>query len=100
MTRHKLKYLFNQASHDVAPLPPEGFDARVMAAVRRNEAKVPAASWWEQLEELFPRLAVATVLTVVLCVASDFYFSSAYATSFTGDVGAISEQWLFAANGN
>ena len=98
MKDEKLKKLFELARTEIPPDAPEGFDTGVIRAVR-NETRL-VVSWWEQIGELFPRLALATALVLGLCVAGEVYFSTEYSTSLTADVGAISEQWLFAANAN
>jgi hypothetical protein len=99
MNDEKLKKLFELARSEIAPAPPEGFDARVVHALRREAAASPV-SLWDQLEALFPRMAVATVLLMGLCVLGDYSLAAVYPASFSAQMNEISEQWLFAANGD
>jgi hypothetical protein len=99
MNDRKLKQLFETARSETPPVAPEDFAARVERAIR-NEARAAPHSLWDELGELFPRLALTATVIVACCVLSDLYFSNASASSFSAEVNAISEQWLFAANGN
>ncbi len=72
---------------------------RAVVRALRSEARPAPLSFWDQLEALFPRLAITATLVVGLCVLGDVYFSTMYPTSLSSEVNAISEQWLFAANG-
>ena len=98
MNDRKLKKLFDAARNEVPPGAPEGFDLRVMAAVRREQRAAPA-SLWEQLEELFPRLATAAVAVIVACLIANLCFAAFYPSSLTADLEELSGQGLFAANG-
>ncbi|MDB6065374.1 MAG: hypothetical protein JWR26_1582 [Pedosphaera sp.] len=99
MNDHELKKLFGLARHETPPVAPAGFDARVVSALRR-EQRVAPLSLWDQLEQLFPRLAIASVLAISLCIMADFGLSSLDHSSLSADVGQISEQWLFGADEN
>ena len=79
MNEDKLKKLFAAARNESAPLPPADFVADMLRAVRREpEGRGAAAiSIFEQLNVLFPRLALAAAVVIVLCVAADFGFTSA-----------------------
>ena len=99
MNNERLRKLFRLARTETPPAPPEGFDARVLAAIRRERRAAPA-SLWEQLGELFPRFATAAVLVIAVCALADFYFSATQPSSLAADVTELSEQWLFAANGD
>ncbi len=99
MNDRKLKQLFETAQGEKPPVAPEDFAARVVHVIR-NEARVAPHSLWDQLGELFPRLAFTATIIVACCVLGDIYFSNASSSSFSAEVNAISEQWLFAANGN
>ena len=102
MNNERLRKLFRLARTETPPAPPEGFDARVLAAIRREqrEQRAAPASLWEQLGELFPRFATAAVLVIAVCALADFYFSATQPSSLAADVTELSEQWLFAANGD
>ncbi|MDB6015753.1 MAG: hypothetical protein JWR19_242 [Pedosphaera sp.] len=100
MNDRKLKELFELSRGEQPPTPPMGFDARVVTALRReSRSQAGPLSLWEQLGQLLPRLAVATVMVVGVCVAVDFY-ASTDAPSLTAGIDQISDQWLFAQNGN
>ncbi len=97
MNDRKLKKLFDLTRSETPPVAPEGFDSRVMAALRR-EQRAGLPSLWDQLDQLFPRLAVATVLIIGLCIAGDFAYSTLHPASLTADVHELADQWLLAAN--
>lgn len=98
MNERKMKQLFEAARVESAPVAPGDFDTRVMAAVRR-EARPPvmATSLWDQIGMLLPRLAVASLLVISVCIAADIYSGGA-APGLTASVDQLSEQWLFGAN--
>ena len=79
MNEKKIKQLFTAARTEAAPLPPASFAADVLRAVRRAPivAAPPVASLFDQLNFLFPRFALAAVLVIGLCVATDLGFTSA-----------------------
>src|SRR5690348_7553266 len=91
MNELKFKKLFALARKESAPTPPDDFDARVLSAVRREQRAAPV-TWWEQLGELFPRLAMAAFLIIGSCMAADLYYSSAHDSQVNGDLTALSEQ--------
>jgi hypothetical protein len=97
MNDRKLKKLFELSRGEAPPTPLEGFDARVMLAVRR-EQRAQVASLWEQLDQLFPRLAVATALIVGTCALADFVYSSQHPTEIPADTTELAEQWLYTGN--
>ena len=79
MNEKKLNQLFTSARNETAPPPPADFAADVLRAVHREPtvAATPAASLFDQLNFLFPRLALAAAVVIGLCVAADFGFTSA-----------------------
>ena len=97
MNDKKLKKLFELARGETAPVPPQGFDARVIRALARETPSVPV-SFWDQIEALFPRIAMSAALVVLLCLVGDFCYSTAYPAGISGDVNEISEQWLLGSN--
>jgi hypothetical protein len=99
MNDRKLKKLFELARTETPPTAPGNFDLRVLAAIRREERAAPL-SWWDQLGALFPRLAVATVLLMGACLAADYYYSAHHPSSFAEDAAQVSDQALFASNGD
>ena len=71
MNEKKLNQLFAAARQDAAPTPPTDFAADVLRAVRREPARTPW-SVFDQLNLLFPRLALAAAAVIVLSVATDW----------------------------
>lgn len=99
MNDEKLKKLFAAARSEMPPTPPSGFDEQVIRAMR-NEVRRAPVSLWEQLDALFPRLAIASVLVVGACVLGDYYYSAVHPAGLEAEVNAIAEQWAFPANGS
>jgi hypothetical protein len=99
MNERKLNQLFGAARKEPAPAPPEGFDQTIMRSVRRDppSATRPALSLFDQLNLLFPRLALASAAIVLLCVAGELAMS-ATTPSLTDDVAQLSDQWLLTAD--
>lgn len=97
MNDDRLKKIFELARAETPPAAPEGFDARVLAAVRRERRAAPV-NWWEQIGELFPRLAIGAALVIALCVTVN-YWTALQSSSLAADASELSDQWLFAANG-
>jgi len=95
MNDTKLKNLFAAARQETPPPATDGFDRLVMQAVRREPAR-RAATVFDALNLLFPRLAWAAVLVLAVCVAGDWLVA---VRSVTDGVAQISQQWLLAGNG-
>ena len=94
MNKRKLSRLLVAARIELAPSGPAHFDSRVMRAVDR-EGKPAAASLFDQLALLFPRLALAAVVVIGLCVGSDYLLTSPDLPNLAEGVAQISDQWLF-----
>jgi hypothetical protein len=94
MNESKLKVLFEAARQVPAPQPEMGFDARVMRAIERAERE-PVA-WFDQLGELWPRVAIGALLAIGLCVAADFSLAALAQADLSASLTEVSEQWLFA----
>jgi hypothetical protein len=99
MNDEKLKQLFESARRESPPSPTEEFDARILRAVQR-ESRLTPVTFWDQLEVLFPRLAVASLLVVGICFLGDYCYSIAHPAGLMGEVSEVSEQWLFASQVN
>lgn len=99
MNDPRLKKLFELARGETPPAASEGFDARVLANVRR-EQRASAVSWWDQLGELFPRLAVASVTVMCVCALTAYFYTAMHPSSLTADLSEISDQWQLADNGD
>ena len=101
MNEKKLKQLFASARKETAPMPPEDFAADVLRAIRREPpAGAPQAlSLFDQLNRLFPRLALAAVAIIVLCLAADYGMTVAGVPGLDDGVSQISAQWLLTPGG-
>jgi hypothetical protein len=99
MNERKLNKLFELARGETPPAAPDGFDARILAAIRREQRAAPL-TWWDQLGALFPRLAFAAVMLIGLCLAADYYYSARHPSNFAEDASRYSDQSLFASNGD
>jgi hypothetical protein len=101
MNEQKLKKLFAAAQNETAPAPSADFAADVLRAVRL-EKQIPspeAFSIFDQLNQLFPKLAWVSATVIVLGVAADFGLTAAGIPNLSDGVSQISSQWLFAGNG-
>lgn len=98
MKDSKIQNLFRAARQEKAPDAPFGFHSSVLSAIRRDGTPRKAAvSIFEQLNQLFPRLAAASLLIIGLCIATEYYYSQTEITT-TADVQQAAEEWLFASN--
>jgi hypothetical protein len=94
MNDPKLKQLFNAAGKEVPPAPADGFEARVIRSLGRK-SPVETLSLWQELERLFPRVALASLLLAGACVLGDYARTS---PELACDLDTLSAQWLFAGN--
>jgi hypothetical protein len=98
MNEKKLKQLFASARNETAPAASPDFAADVLRAVRREPSPVPAAaagSVWEHLNGLFPRVAVAAVAVIILCVAADWGLTAAGLPGVSDGAAQVTSQFLF-----
>jgi len=100
MNHRKWKQLFDAARNERPPSPPEGFDQRVLQAVRRNVPPVErkSASVLDQLNLLFPRVAWAAAAVIVLCIAGELA-SPDTDPGLSEDMAQLSEEWLLSPDG-
>jgi hypothetical protein len=101
MNEQKLKKLFATTQNETAPVPSADFAADVLRAVRR-EKRIPSSetfSVFDQLNQLFPKLAWVAAIVIVLGVATDFGLTAAGIPNLSDGVSQISSQWLFSENG-
>lgn len=75
MNDHKLNQLFRALKRATPPAPPEGLDLLVMQQIRRNPARAELTIS-DLLGHWFPRLALAAVAVIALCIAGDFVYST------------------------
>ena len=97
MNKDKLSRLLKRASEEQSPVPPVDFTWRVTQAI--HHGPLLSNTLFDQLNDLFPRLAVAAALVMCLCVITDFYFSAQDGTGLIPGVAQISEDWLFTTKG-
>ncbi|HEX4350670.1 MAG TPA: hypothetical protein VH251_09785 [Verrucomicrobiae bacterium] len=97
MNDKKLKRLFALARNEAAPAPSPDFAEEVLRAVRREPQPVAAESIsiWEHLNALFPRLALASAVVIVLCVAVDWGLTAAGVPGISDGATQLTSQFLF-----
>lgn len=100
MNKNKLKQLFASAQKESAPVPSLEFPADVLRGVRREPPPMPVGSLsvWENLNDLFPRLALAAVVVIVLCVAADWGLTAAGVPGVSDGTTQAVSQYLFNAS--
>ena len=79
MNENKLKRLFDSARKEPAPAVPPDFAEGVLRAVRREPAARASAPFpiFDQLNFLFPRLAAAAAVVIVLCAIGNLMLPGA-----------------------
>jgi hypothetical protein len=87
MNENKLKRLFDSARKETAPAVPPDFAAGVLRAVRREPGPRAVApfSIFDQLNYLFPRLALAAVVVILLCALGNLLLPGADAEMVSAD---------------
>jgi hypothetical protein len=93
----KLGKIFEAARKETPRVAPDGFEFLVMNAIRQEPAP-RGATIFDQLNLLFPRLAVGAMAVIALCVAGD-WLASGLQLSLTDGVAQLSQQWLLTGNG-
>ena len=97
MNDKKIKKLFHAAKTEAAPKPPFVFSQTVVASIHREDRESTAVSLFDLLNQLFPKVAVASLIVIGVCFASDLLMAEK-GSSLSTDVVEVTEQWLFAAN--
>ena len=93
MNQSKLNELFKAAAKANLPPVPEDFSHRVIRQVR--QAAAPSARpLLEQLNQLFPRLALGAAAVIALALAIDFAVNASPSADLSEQVAEISAQWL------
>jgi len=98
MKDNKLERLVNLAKRESVPRAGPGFESRVMHAIRQEVSAKPV-SLLDQLNALFPRIALASAIVIVLCITTDVVLTNASGTDLASGVSSISEEWLFPTKG-
>ncbi len=82
-------------------MPPPDFAADILRAVHREPpAKLKVQfSIFDQLNLLFPRLALAAAAVVILCVTADFGLTAAGVPDLGDGALQLSTQWFLTPNG-
>jgi hypothetical protein len=94
MNNRKLQHLFEQARKERPPVPSEDFQQNVIRALKANGCRDAVnLSVWDQLGQMFPKLAIATLLIIGICIVVDFYGSNT--ASLASEVSRLSDQWFF-----
>ena len=99
--KRKLDQLFQSARNAPPPQPSEDFAASVMREVGRGVPTAPKVesemiSLFDYFGNLFPRLAMASVLMITLCIGADYCLSNFVQRDFSTSAAELSELWLFA----
>lgn len=75
MKDHKLNQLFRALKRETPPAQPEGLDLLVMQQIRRNPTRAELTIS-DLLSRWRPRLAVAAVAIITVCLAGEFVYST------------------------
>ena len=97
MNGNKLKQLFAAARNESAPAPSAEFAADVLRAVQREPLGLPmdSVSVWEPLNAWFPRIALASAVLIVLCLAADWGLTAAGLPGLSDGAAQVASQYLF-----
>jgi len=99
MDENKLTRLFAAARNESAPAPPDGFAAEFLRLLGRELRSGPSAtaSLWDQLDALFPRLALAAAVVIVLCLAADWGVTAAGLPGISDGTAQVATQYFLDA---
>jgi len=97
MNDHNLSKLFAAARNEPAPTAPAEFSADVLRAIGREPAPRPAmaASVFDHLNGLFPRVGLAAAAIIVLCVAADLGVTAIGMPGVDDGTAQVASQYLF-----
>lgn len=95
MKKQKLNQLFEAARKQVSPAPPNNFEVRVLREIQREPAGTMKASLFDQLNFLFPRVAVGAVAIVIACTLFEVLADS---PDLADSAAQASDQLLFSVN--
>ena len=98
MKSSKLQQLFSRAQTDTPPCPRSDFEARVMREIRK-ECRPAPVTLFNQLNDMFPRFALAAVVLMVICAVGDLWSSGGYEQDLTSGLAQASQDWQFITKG-
>jgi hypothetical protein len=93
MKKDKIVKLLKSAGEEPAPSVSPDFAAKVMRQIRRDTRPQPI-SLFDQLSELFPRLALGAALAIALGIALDLAADNFGSGDLSENVAQVSSQWL------
>lgn len=102
MTGKKLNQLFQAARQDAAPEPPAGFADDVVRAIRREPppARPGELALFDQLNAMFPRMALAALAVMVLGIAANLALGAPNLADWSDSDAQISAQWFLSPDGD
>jgi hypothetical protein len=98
MKSSKLQQLFNQARKETPPCLGADLESRVISEIRK-ECRPVRVTVFDQLNEMFPRFALAAVVLIVICAVGDFWLSSGDEQDMTSGLAQASQDWQFVTKG-
>ena len=98
MNDKKLNALFRSVRKEPAPEPDPQFAGLVMRAIGWGERTREPLSFSDQLDLLFPRIAIGATALICLCFIGDLLLTTFVQPDFSTSIAELSQQWLFAAN--
>ena len=93
MKNDKIVKLLKSAGEEPAPPVSPDFAARVMRQIHRDTRPQPI-SLFDQIGELFPRLALGAALAIALSIALDLAADNFGSGDLAENVAQVSSQWL------
>jgi len=102
MTGRKLNQLFQAARRETAPEPPPDFADALVRTLRREPPSPPPGepSLFDELNALFPRLALAALLVMALGVAANLALGTSELTDWDDSLPPVSTQWFLLPDGD
>jgi len=100
MSEKKLNQLFAAARRSTGPKPSAGFADQVVRSLRQEPPTgEPEPSLFDELNALFPRVALAALAVIALGVAANLALGASELTDWGDGVTQISTQWFLLPGG-